>query len=58
MHDYDDKKSLTLSRNIIKKSIRDGLTTKAHNLVEDSLKHTSPSEFLIKEFQLNGFFRS
>ncbi len=59
VHDYDDHKNLLiLSRNITKKAIGVGLTPKVHDLVEESLNQKSPSEFLIKEFQLNGFFRS
>ena len=58
MHDYDDhKKVIELCFNLELKNIRDGLTANAHRLVNESLKHSSPSEFLIKEFQLNGFFR-
>ena len=59
MHDYDNhKKVIRLCLNLERKNIWNGLTGNAHRLVNESLKHASPSEFLIQEFQLNGFFRS
>ena len=59
MHDYDDhKKMLVLCSNLKEENIQEGLPLNARRLVSESLKHFSPAEFLIKEFQLNGFFRS
>lgn len=58
MHDYDDhKKAIRLCLNLKRKLIMERLTVNAQRLVQESLKHTSPAEFLINEFQLNGFFR-
>ena len=59
IHDYNDhSRVLTLVRQIDAKEIRIGLTANAYRLVKESLNHKSPSEFLINEFQLSGFFRS
>lgn len=58
MHDYDDhKKSFALSRSMNNKEISHGLTANALRLVKESLNRVSPADFLIEQFQLNGFFR-
>ena len=58
MHDNSDhKNAIVLSKNLKSKQALSGLPYMAHRLVLESLKHVSPSEFLNKEFQLNGFFR-
>lgn len=59
MHDFNDhNKIVSLCIDLKKKNILNSLTMNAYRLVDESLRHISPSEFLIKEFQLNGFFRS
>lgn len=58
MHDYDEhERVISLCFNLELKIIRERLGVSAYRLVQESLKHTSPALFLIKEFQLNGFFR-
>jgi len=58
MHDYEDhKKVIGLCSNLQQKRVRDGLSINAYRLVIESLKHKSPSEFLIHNYQLYGFFR-
>lgn len=58
MHDFDDhKKVICLCANLNNKFIRNVLVSKARLLVEESLLHTNPAQFLNLEFQLNGFFR-
>ena len=57
VHDYDDhKKAIKICNNIESKELAKDLPPKALLLVIESLMHDSPTEFLIKEFQLNGFF--
>ncbi len=59
LHDYDDhRRTITLCSNLKSGTISDDLGLNAVLLVSESLKHPSPAEFLIREFQLNGFFRS
>lgn len=59
MHDYEEhQQALTLSRDIINKQIRDGLSANSHNLIKESLLRPKPSEFWNIGFKLNGFFRS
>ena len=59
MHDYDDhEKVICLSSDIKGKLIRPILAPKALQLVKESFAHSSPAQFLNREFQLNGFFRS
>lgn len=58
VHDYDDHKGvISLCANLARKQIRNGLSAGIRRLVTESLEHSSPSEFLNKEFQLNGFFK-
>lgn len=58
MYDYNDhKKVISLCVDLMQKRILNGLSVNAYRLVDESLKHTSPADFLIKEFQLSGFFR-
>ncbi len=57
LHDYDDhEKIISLCSDLKNKFIRDILTFKAKLLVEESLMHHNPAQFLNNEFQLNGFF--
>lgn len=59
MHDYDDyKKFIRLCINLERKQLRKGLPHNARYLVIESLRHISPSKFLINEFQLYRFFKS
>jgi hypothetical protein len=58
MHDFDDhNKTIHLCFDIKKRSIQKNLTNNAKQLVIESLDQPSPSQYLIDEFQLYGFFR-
>lgn len=59
MHDYSDhKNAIVLCKSLMLKQVSGELTYVAHRLVLESLKHASPSEFLINNYQLYGFFRN
>ena len=59
MHDYDDHKKLVqISRNVASRATAAVLSNRAQYLIEESLRHKSPSKFLNDQFQLYGFFRS
>ena len=59
MHDYDDhKKYVIICRDLAREKISDSLKPAARRLVFESLRQSSPADFLNNEFLLNGFFRS
>ncbi len=59
MHDYDIHDNvISLSSNIQRKAVWEGLTGSAQLVVIESLSQTSPSRFLNDGFKLYGFFRS
>jgi hypothetical protein len=58
MHDYNDhKKMITLCKSIREKELSNSLSRRSERLIREALNHRSPSQYLIMNFNLYGFFK-
>ncbi|MBC7740717.1 MAG: hypothetical protein H7061_00870 [Bdellovibrionaceae bacterium] len=59
MHNYDDhKQAVSLSKDITAGDLAENLPYRCKELLFESLRNESPSQYLNEQFVLHGFFRA